>query len=596
MPNGKLVVNAKNQIPPAEVHQHQERRGRDGRSLRGAVPRSLRAVPPKESVRARDVELDWKGPACARSGRWARLFGGTTPSATCGRPASRAAGGGRPESRGQRQRTLRKIYRHRDRRSHNPYNFRAVLPPAQGGSSRTGRPGAGGGHHRYHADCVSGVIRVTITMKTPLLLPDAGCMIDGANDHKTFPVRLDADGKPLVAPTGVKGMLRSAYEVVTNSRMAVFAFRQSDNEDYASGHAVPLAYRMNAGEGLRPVPARIDAGQIRLMMGTTTGFPSWDSRQRFWVVPGPMYAAWLPRYDRGRFNGLTYSGGSIPQHGDPVTCWVVEVNHRSGRFSFWGVRSIFRQGQAQGQCPQDCIQIDGHVCVTNANIDRKHDERIFFVHGQAARSHPITHRLRQCWHDLICNYRREHEEDVAERHRRGQTPDQYLGCEPGRTAWSRHIYQQGAEELTDGTLCYAMLDEHDQVIELFPVMILRRLHEASPSCSCRTHCGPRQVSMNSRRPTASSGGSVSRARVHIAATCVSARSSASQTTPSSDSLATACRWRPLANRRSNKRGSMLAVSPLGEAQADGISKEEAGYQHNKGLRGRKGVSAPRRAA
>ena len=65
----------------------------------------------------------------------------------------------------------------------------------------------------------------------------------------------------------------------------------------------------------------------------------------------------------------------------------------SGRFSFFVSRSHFRPGP--GPCPQDSIQIDGHVCVTNANIDRKHDKRIFFVHGQSSRYHPITHRLRQ---------------------------------------------------------------------------------------------------------------------------------------------------------------------------------------------------------
>src|SRR5262249_31682605 len=131
------------------------------------------------------------------------------------------------------------------------------------------------GHHCHHADRVTGVIRVTITVKTPLLLPDAGCVIEGANDHKTFPVRLDADGKPLVAPTGIKGMLRSAYEAVTNSRLAVFA-----------GHEDRLGRRMNSEEGLGLVPCRIEGSIIRLLPGTSTITEERPS--------GPMYAAWLP--------------------------------------------------------------------------------------------------------------------------------------------------------------------------------------------------------------------------------------------------------------------------------------------------------------
>jgi CRISPR/Cas system CSM-associated protein Csm3 (group 7 of RAMP superfamily) len=79
------------------------------------------------------------------------------------------------------------------------------------------------GHECYHADRHSGVIKVKMVVETPLLVPDAaGASVDG-NGHKTFPVRLGPDGRPYVPPTSVKGMLRAAYEAVTNSRLAVFA-------------------------------------------------------------------------------------------------------------------------------------------------------------------------------------------------------------------------------------------------------------------------------------------------------------------------------------------------------------------------------------
>jgi CRISPR/Cas system CSM-associated protein Csm3 (group 7 of RAMP superfamily) len=150
----------------------------------------------------------------------------------------RAQGGGRPEPQGQRQRADQK--RPPDPAFHNPYNFVPAPPRAVNDPELGDREPAG--HHRYHAECVSGVIRVTMTVKTPLLLPDAGQSEEFDRDlpergikkgHKYFPVRRDADGRPLVAPTGIKGMLRSAYEVVTNSRMAVFA-----------GHTTRLQFRL----------------------------------------------------------------------------------------------------------------------------------------------------------------------------------------------------------------------------------------------------------------------------------------------------------------------------------------------------------------
>lgn len=477
---------------------------------------------------------------------------------------------------------------------HNPYNFVPALPRDQ----VTGELGDCEplGHHILHADRYTGVIQVKLTVQTPLLLPDAAKVITYERaiseqgiekDHKSFPVRVDADGKPYIAPSSIKGMLRSAYEAVTNSRLAVFPGREASNEQNSTGHAVPLAYRMNAGEGLRLVPARIEADQIRLMMGTTTGFPTWDSHRRFWVVPGPMYAAWLPRYERGRFNGLRFSDGAIPQHGDAVTCWIVEVTHRSRRFSFWGVNSIFRLRQVRGQCPAEFTQIDGYVCITNANIDRKHDERIFFIHEQDARNQPITPRLRQRWHDLICNYQREHEGDLAERQRHEQTPDQYLGREPGRTAWSRHVYQPGAEQLTSGTLCYAMLDEQDQVIELFPVMISRRLHEVSPLSLFPESLRP-AISLTQLSPADrvfgwvnQNGKGAYRGNLRIGpVTCESENAIESFGNPG---LPLAILGQP----KPQQARFYVAKNQQGEAQDDGLSKEGAGYSLGKGLRGRK---------
>ena len=54
---------------------------------------------------------------------------------------------------------------------HNPYNF-VPAPPRQTNHSELGDHEPAG-HHVYHADRFSGVIRVRMTLVTPMLLPDA---------------------------------------------------------------------------------------------------------------------------------------------------------------------------------------------------------------------------------------------------------------------------------------------------------------------------------------------------------------------------------------------------------------------------------------
>ncbi len=114
---------------------------------------------------------------------------------------------------------------------HNPYNF-VPAPPR-----KTDHPELRDhdpiGHQVLHPDRFTGVIRVKMTVKTPLLVPDSANVVDCPNDHKSFPVRINAEGRPYIPPTSIKGMLRAAYEAVTNSRLAVFP-----------GHDRKLQYRV----------------------------------------------------------------------------------------------------------------------------------------------------------------------------------------------------------------------------------------------------------------------------------------------------------------------------------------------------------------
>jgi CRISPR-associated protein (TIGR03986 family) len=335
---------------------------------------------------------------------------------------------------------------------------------------------------------------------------------------------------------------------------------------------------MATNEALRLIPARVEGEQLVLLPGTS----GIDRRQN-----EPMYAAWLPRYSHGRLDPLRYPDGSLPQHRDAVACWVVMVHHRSGRFSFWGVRAIFRRGQVSGTPAPDCLQVDGFVCVTGANIDRKHDERVFFVHDQEARRLPLTADLRRRWSELICNYRSIHEQELAERARRGQSPDQYLGREPGRTAWSRHVYEPGEEHLSDGSLCYAALDEHNSVVALYPVMISRKLYEENPRdllpLSLQPAARREQLSPADRvfGWVNQDGNGAYRGNLRVGP--VRCDTADAVTTFDGPGVPLAILGQP----KPQQARFYVAGSPNGEAQQDGLSKEQAGYREGKGLRGRK---------
>ncbi|MGO9110692.1 MAG: TIGR03986 family CRISPR-associated RAMP protein, partial [Thermoguttaceae bacterium] len=443
---------------------------------------------------------------------------------------------------------------------------------------------------------VSGVIRVRMTLKTPLLLPDASKSHEHKEDnpalgikkgHKDFPVRVDADDKPLVPPTSIKGMLRSAYEAVTNSRLAVFA-----------EHKDRLADRMPARDGLALVPARIVAlngiETVELLPGD-----SGISRSGRPADNDPMYAAWLPRYDRqtgqvAQF-AVRYPDMSLPQQQDAVEVWL-ELWERTGQhpFAYWSVRKCVRVGQPLGTQPHAGqrrgahqpvpgteIRVSGFVCVTNRNIDRKHDERVFFTTRDTPVYHPLTAELCQQWCELIRNYQTVHQ---AERDA-GMTGPPALN----NSIWSRQVVG-GADErnLTEGTLCHAAFHE-GTVIALYPVMISRRLFESPPlsllpsESELRPATAPSQFSPADRvfGWVSQPGQGAYRGNVRIGPVTCESPDAIERFGEQGLPLAI------LGQPKEQQARFYVAASPIGEAQTDGLSKEEAGYQADKGLRGRK---------
>ncbi|NMF84115.1 TIGR03986 family CRISPR-associated RAMP protein [Nodosilinea sp. P-1105] len=356
---------------------------------------------------------------------------------------------------------------------HNPYNFVPALP-RDGVGSELGddKPK---GHGRYLPNRWTGRIAVKLTTVTPLLISDAAEMSEDANGHKTFPVRIGADGKPYLPPTSIKGMLRSAYEAVTNSRLSVF-----------ESHDKLLAYRLPAKEGLNMIPARIESGQVCLYPGTSR--ISNDGKPQY---GDPMYAAWLRRWDRSSTgldrHAITLAGSShLPIHKQRVKFWAEEFS-KGTTFKYWKVRKVVPYGHALGHHPpatrpegygqhrptgKPMRQFEGYVCVTNKNIKNKHDERIFFATDNEVRI-PLSDNMRKRWSNLIESYQNNAD------FKNGLPCPAALG---GTAGWSRQVTEGDSErQLSEGTLCYARVSENGSIQDLYPVMISRGLYELSPS-------------------------------------------------------------------------------------------------------------------
>lgn len=335
---------------------------------------------------------------------------------------------------------------------HNPYNFIPALPRDQIAGELGDRNPTG--HGVYHSDRWSGKIFVTLTTVTPLLIPDAASATEVPNTggHKSYPIRKGIDDKPYLPSTSIKGMLRSAYEAITNSRLSVF-----------QKHEDRLAYRMAAKIGALPARVESRGGKLFLRIMEETSLMG--------------YAAKLPRYqqrtrqkDKGESTtALKYEGSQIlPPHGEAV--WVC-INNKS---------TVTRIQKYSNTRPQNGDWRKGWVCVTGANINGKKNERVF-IEDDGNEQRLVTSEMKSLWSELISNYQNAHVKDLEKRQNQRQRPQDYLGDKPGETAWSRHIYNANESELKEGTLCYVEIDDDDdRITALFPVSISRRLYAISP--------------------------------------------------------------------------------------------------------------------
>ena len=407
---------------------------------------------------------------------------------------------------------------------HNPYTF-IPTPSRQDAKGFAGdfNPLDCGLHHAsLNKDLWTGHIPIKITTVTPLvLLKD-----DGRERKPSDPQVYDVHSR--IPEPSLRGMLRSAYEVVTNSRYS--SFRNNDR----------LAYRMPPGEATKFIPTIIKKDKktdtLKAYFYTGSSHPTTNdgplkvkkengkTLSLEAVKKGVMYAALLSQYNKSK---ITYPDGTEPKTRDKVYAELVLCGSGSIRYwqtsriwlksnvstkpeigripSTWDTQKLYRD--STGKC---IIQVvEGTVLITNQNIDKKGNERIFFIeNSNSLQSKEIEDHHINNWKALIKNYRDAHtDDDIFNRKHKNKHKEPWEVFIIGKDnrnkpiydyAWSPHLYHKGnrkdrwgrdvqdALDLKDGTMAYARCQINDKtgkitkIKDLFPVMISRELYDNTP--------------------------------------------------------------------------------------------------------------------
>jgi CRISPR-associated protein (TIGR03986 family) len=440
------------------------------------------------------------------------------------------------------------------------------------------------GHDRFHKDHLSGKLTVKMTVKTPLAVLDTARMSLNSNDpkHKQFPVRIE-NGKPFINPTAIKGMLRSAYETVTNSRMSVF----SETER--------LAFRMEADTTCVYPALIVKTGnnlQVKLLVETPTNQYDKPKKQ---IAKLDLYdKVWnMVDNDKGK---STKSYSQMPQHYSENGKHQVWVNcHFDSTSHSLVVDDVDNTKGTTGSWKKGWIYISG------SNMKDKRYERVFLDYA-SGKTFPLGN-LEKDWKDLIANYQKIHEKEIEKR--KPSEPQDYLGDDPGETAWSRQIYDKDYLKLEDGTLCYAFYNGKE-IEALLPVMISRRMFPKTPNSLLPEELQPaksieefssadRVFGYVIQEPKNKKKTNAYRGQLRIGSVVLSEeyvnkpindiiQKFGQETNPDS--------WLPLnilGQPKPQQGRFYVAKDKEGKAQVDGLNNENAGYNLPlvKGLRGRK---------
>ena len=376
-------------------------------------------------------------------------------------------------------------------RFHNPYSFVPFGERPKEGPLADAQPS---GHARYTGDALSGMLEFTMEVRTPLLIPDRWDR-DGEK-HRTFGVLRDHAGTPIVHGASIKGALRSAYEIVTGSRVP-----------FADGWREPLSRRLEAASAIGLIPVRIvrpegsDQVEAEILLGRIPGIvSSAQLRKAVRDKKHPLPAAFLPAYDllnphRTMARLLDLEGDQDPRrariaewHGRKVEVQLQRYRHRNGRFELWVVESLEASG-TQDAVPShprgpfergytkkgDPITARGYLFLTGRNASNKHYERVFFSTSSEPPRLPVSESAEAGWRSVIRAY--------LDAHSAGDLRSTAALRDMAKD-WSAHMYDKGRRQLCDGDLCYAVIESDGEgghrIASLQPVAISRRPYSATP--------------------------------------------------------------------------------------------------------------------
>jgi CRISPR-associated protein (TIGR03986 family) len=329
----------------------------------------------------------------------------------------------------------------------NPYNF-VSLPPRPPANHPLG-DGPPPGHDRYCEGKWSGSIPITITTATPLLIPDHTDAASRETDTKATPpldVRVDHQGRPLLAGSAVKGMLRSAYEAVTNSRLSVFtgdlplAIRANANDALNLRPGIvadgPNGPRVKWIDHLRPVPARPGVEPQRAVWVPIRKIRQAKARDRDTVEAWIHLLKWT---DRGRTAYVwrasdIAANGSLPAEPSPVET-VLSRKLTSVRHEPVRVRGVLHR--TDSKFPADEAK------------NKKHDERLVVtevidtnlaeVVVNDEHEGLLTPELRASWQRVIDSYATAHEHESSLNGKYGTyvtSPQKWRELDVGRTLYA----------------------------------------------------------------------------------------------------------------------------------------------------------------
>lgn len=366
----------------------------------------------------------------------------------------------------------------------NPYNFvRWLRPPQVFDDADTQLLGrcAPPPHDRYVG--LSGRITCQLEAMSPLFISDSDLPESSEDDkkagHKTYRFFHHDFGEgeePALPASSLRGMIRSAFEAVTNSCFAHF--------DYGDR----LSYHLAAAESLKLVPGRVERDaqgrwQLRLLPGTARLVINDRPRDK-------LYAARVERYKPLSPGRSSRGPGRLPEF-RPVKTDGFENGEKClavvQEFKFPPVWNVVELGKNRSQLRPGAGEsiIEGYLSINNQNIESKRFERFFFRDNKNTTGPelvPLPEDVRTKYTDLLKDYQERHKDTIKNWREKGHAPDRpwVERDREGRftkkeAAFSRFVIG-GPKELQDGDLVYAMLSgsvQAPQVEFIVPVAVPR---------------------------------------------------------------------------------------------------------------------------